>query len=80
MDYLILALLFLLSGFFMKFSDDLFDVNGDIKFASLLCILCGIASGFAAVYDIGAAYIFISIPIPPSSLTIFPAFSIASSL
>ena len=63
MDYLILALLFLLSGFFMKFSDDLFDVNGDIKFASLLGILCGIASGFAAVYDIGAAYIFISIPI-----------------
>ena len=61
MDYISLALLFLLSGFFMKFSDDLFDVNGDIKLASLLGILCAIASGFAAVYNSDAAYIFIAI-------------------
>ena len=45
----------------MKFSDDLFDVNGDIKLASLLGILCAIASGFAAVYNSDAAYIFIAI-------------------
>ena len=45
----------------MKFSDDLFDINGDVRLASLLGIICGIASGFAAVYSIYAAYIFIAI-------------------
>ena len=45
----------------MKYSDDLFDVNHDVKWASVIGVLCGIASGFAAVYNAGAAYIFISI-------------------
>lgn len=45
----------------MKFSDDLFDVNHDVKLASVIGILCGVASAFATVYDTGAAYIFIAI-------------------
>ena len=47
----------------MKYSDDLFDVNHDLKFATVFGVLCGIASAVAAVYDVGAAYIFIAIPI-----------------
>ena len=61
MSYISLAILFLLSGFFMKYSDDLLDVRHDLKFASLIGVLCGIASGFATVYNIDAAYIFIAI-------------------
>ena len=45
----------------MKYSDDLFDVRHDIKWASLIGVLCGVASGFATVYSIEAAYIFIAI-------------------
>lgn len=63
MDGIILAILFLLSGFFMKYSDDLFDVNNDVVMASAVGVLCGLASAFAAIGDVGAAYIFIAIPI-----------------
>jgi hypothetical protein len=63
MNYGVLALLFLMSGFFMKFSDDFYDVNGDVKYASILGVLCGLVSAIAAVNDVGAAYIFIAIPI-----------------
>ena len=45
----------------MKYSDDLFDVRHDIKWASLIGVLCGVASGFATVYNVDAAYIFIAI-------------------
>lgn len=61
MSYIILAILFLLSGFFMKYSDDLFDVNHDIKMASIFGVLCAIASAIATVNDVGAAYVFIAI-------------------
>ena len=61
MSYLILAILFLLSGFFMKYSDDLFDENHNLAFASIFGILCGVASGLATVYSVEAAYIFIAI-------------------
>jgi len=61
MSYIILALLFALSGFFMKYSDDLFDVNNDSTTATIFGILCGVASGLAAIYSVEAAYIFISI-------------------
>lgn len=61
MSYIILAILFILSGFFMKYSDDLFDINHDLKFATILGVLCAIASAVATIYDIDAAYIFISI-------------------
>lgn len=45
----------------MKYSDDLFDVRHDIGWASLIGVLCGVASGFATVYNVDAAYIFIAI-------------------
>ncbi|WP_296804784.1 hypothetical protein [uncultured Methanobrevibacter sp.] len=61
MSYIILALLFILSGFFMKFSDDLFDVNGNLSFASVFGALCAIASGLATIYSVEAAYIFMAI-------------------
>ena len=61
MDYIILAILFLLSGFFMKYSDDLFDDNNDLKFASVFGVLCAITSAAATIYSIEAAYVFIAI-------------------
>ncbi len=45
----------------MKYSDDLFDVNNDLKFASIFGVLCAITSAVATVYSTEAAYIFISI-------------------
>lgn len=61
MSYIILAILFLLSGFFMKYSDDLFDVNHDVKSATVFGILCAIPSALATVYNVEAAYIFIAV-------------------
>ncbi len=61
MSYIILAILFILSGFFMKYSDDLYDVNHNLTFSTFFGILCAIASVVAAVYNSDAAYIFISI-------------------
>lgn len=45
----------------MKYSDDLFDINHNLAYASIFGILCGIASGLATIYSIEAAYIFIGI-------------------
>lgn len=45
----------------MKYSDDLFDVNNNLNYATIFGILCGVASGLAAAYSIEAAYIFIAI-------------------
>lgn len=45
----------------MKLSDDLYDVNHDVKLASLFGILCAVASGFAAVYSVESAYIFLAV-------------------
>ena len=61
MSYIVLAILFILSGFFMKYSDDLYDVNHDRTFSTLLGIICAIASVAATLYNTEAAYIFISI-------------------
>lgn len=61
MSYIILALLFILSGFFMKFSDDLYDVNQNVTFATVFGILCAFASVAATLYNVDAAYIFIGI-------------------
>ena len=47
----------------MKISDDYFDVNNNVLLASVFGVFCGIASAFAAIGDVGAAYIFIAIPI-----------------
>ncbi|WP_458454307.1 hypothetical protein [Methanobrevibacter sp.] len=61
MSYIILAILFLLSGFFMKYSDDLVDVNDDLKFATVFGVLCAIVSAVATSYNAEAAYIFLAI-------------------
>lgn len=61
MSYIILAFLFLLSGFFMKYSDDFFDENHDLVFATVFGILCAITSAAATIYSVEAAYIFIAI-------------------
>lgn len=61
MNYIILALLFILSGFFMKYSDDLYDVKHDQTLSTVLGIICALASVAATIYNIDAAYIFISL-------------------
>lgn len=45
----------------MKYSDDLFDVKDDLKFATLFGILCAIASAAAALYSAEAVYLFFAI-------------------
>lgn len=45
----------------MKYSDDLFDVKDDLKFATLFGILCAIASAASALYSAEAAYLFFAI-------------------
>ena len=45
----------------MKFSDDAYDENNDLKLATVFGVLCAIASGVAAIIDSGAAYVFIGI-------------------
>ncbi len=47
----------------MKFSDDLFDINHNLKDACKFGVLCGVTSALAACYNVDAAYIFIAIPI-----------------
>lgn len=61
MSYIILAVLFFLSGFFMKLSDDACDVGDDKSLAIALGLLCAITSAFATVSSASAAYIFIGI-------------------
>ena len=61
MNYIILAILFILSGFFMKYSDDLYDINHNRTLSTFLGIICAIASVAATLYNTDAAYIFISI-------------------
>lgn len=61
MNYIILAILFILSGFFMKYSDDLYNVNHNRTLSTFLGIICAIASVAATLYNTDAAYIFISI-------------------
>jgi hypothetical protein len=47
----------------MKYSDDFMDELGNPRFASILGVICGIASAVASIYSVEAAYIFIAIPI-----------------
>ena len=67
MQYVVLIILFMLSGFFMKYSDDFFDVNDDLKYATIFGILCGIASAAATIYSNEA---FIVVPFPKSKVTV----------
>ncbi len=61
MDYLFLALLYFLSGFLMKLSDDAYDEQGDKKIAVISGIFSGILIGYLVVNSQDAAYIFLAI-------------------
>ena len=61
MDYILLGILFLLSGFFMKLSDDFYDVNQNLFLAIVFGIFCALTSVIATVFNDGAAYIFLGI-------------------
>ena len=63
MDYVYLAILFILSGFFMKLSDDEYDENNNLILATFFGVLCALTCAIASVSDAGAAYIFIAIAI-----------------
>ena len=45
----------------MKYSDDFFDVNENKVSASVLGVVCAVASALASLYSVEAAYIFSSI-------------------
>lgn len=61
MNYPVLALLFILAGFFMKYSDDFYDEDNNTLMASILGVVCGIACACASVISADAACIFIGI-------------------
>ena len=61
MDYIFLGILFLLSGFFMKLSDDSFDEYQNLFLAIVFGVLCALTCAFAAISNDGAAYIFFAI-------------------
>lgn len=61
MNYIVLACLFALSGFFMKFSDDAYDISGKKQYSSILGIFCAVASAVATIISTEAACIFIGI-------------------
>ena len=56
-----MALLYSLSGFLMKLSDDVYDKNSNKLIACILGVFCGIAIAYLASNNIDAAYIFIGI-------------------
>jgi len=53
--------LYALSGFFMKFSDDAYDRKKNIYMAAIAGILCGVSIAYLAVTSSDAACIFIAI-------------------
>ncbi|MDR0900894.1 MAG: hypothetical protein LBM26_04465 [Methanobrevibacter sp.] len=61
MNSLIIAILYSLSGFLMKFSDDEYDEKSNKLIAIVIGIACGIICAFLASHNIDAAYIFIAI-------------------
>ena len=61
MNYFIIAFLYSISGFLMKFSDDEYDENSNKLIAVILGIFCGIAIAYLSSYNIDAAYIFLGI-------------------
>lgn len=61
MYHVVLGVLFVLSGFFMKTSDDAFDIYSNSKFAIITGIVCAVSAAIATVINVGAAYIFIAI-------------------
>lgn len=61
MNFILFAILFLLSGFSIKYSDDCFDIAHNNKLAILFGVICAVSSALATIWDAGSAYIFIAI-------------------
>jgi len=61
LNYIILAILYSISGFLMKFSDDEYDEKSNKFLAVVIGIICGITIAFLASNNIDASYIFIGI-------------------
>ena len=61
MNHLLIAFLYSISGFLMKFSDDEYDENSNKLIAVILGIFCGIAIAYLTSNNIDAAYIFFGI-------------------
>ncbi|WP_052312813.1 hypothetical protein [Methanobrevibacter sp. AbM4] len=61
MEFLLYPILYGLSGFFMKISDDVYDEKHNKILASLIGILCGVVSGIITSSSVDGAYIFLGI-------------------
>ena len=61
MNFLLIAILYTLSGFLMKLSDDEYDEKSNKFIAIVIGILCGIAIAYLTSNNIEASYIFIGI-------------------
>ncbi|WP_042707448.1 hypothetical protein [Methanobrevibacter wolinii] len=61
MEFIILPILYALSGFFMKISDDIYDEKHNKVLASLVGVLCGITCAIVTGSNVDGAYIFIGI-------------------
>ncbi len=61
MNYIILAILYSLSGFLMKFSDDEYDEKSNKIIAVIIGVICGITIALLASNNVDASYIFIGI-------------------
>lgn len=61
MNIIFLAISYILSGLFLKLSDDFFDEKNNKFMAIVLAILCGVFTGIAVVNNLDAAYIFLGI-------------------
>lgn len=61
MNYIVLAILYSVSGFLMKLSDDEYDEKSNKLIAVIIGIICGITIAFLASNNIDASYIFIGI-------------------
>lgn len=58
---MLIALSYLLSGIFMKISDDEYDLRNNTILAIIFGVLCSLFSGFLAIFNVDACYIFIAI-------------------
>ncbi|RBQ22960.1 hypothetical protein ALNOE001_13530 [Candidatus Methanobinarius endosymbioticus] len=61
MNSIVVAFLYSISGFLMKFSDDEYDEKSNKLISVILGIFCGIAIVYLASNNIDAAYIFLGI-------------------
>ena len=61
MEFLLYPILYVLSGFFMKISDDIYDEKHNKLLACLIGVLCGVVSGMITGSSVDGAYIFLGI-------------------